>query len=233
MKKNFDLQKDNLPELQNINFEKDGDVLNIMDIQPDPDILRLARAYDDGVKRKQRTQRRKRFAHVAALVLVCLVGVSTITLESSDALKMQICRYFFNEEEGSATFLTEDEYALIGDWEDYWYPTYLPEGFLLTRADKSDSEKIMLFSSENGEEIRIIERDLAFVTAIDTDHTSVEEIRVGYHQGYFLMSEEYDFMSVCWTTDDRQLNIETNDKIDRDMLMEVAENLSYRKDSME
>lgn len=233
MKKNFDLQKDNLPELQNMNFEKDGDVLNIMDIQPDPDILRLARAYDDGVKRRQRTQRRKHFAHVAALVLVCLVGVSTITLESSDALKMQVYRYFFNEEEGSATFLTEDEYALIGDWEDYWYPTYLPEGFLLTGADKSDSEKIMLFSSENGEEIRIIERDLTSVMTIDTDHTSMEEIRVGYHQGYFLINKEYDFMSVCWTTDDRQLNIETTDKIGRDMLMKVAENLSYRKDSME
>ncbi len=233
MRESSDLNKDRSAEAQDLYFEKDGEIIKLADIEPDPEFLQRAREYDKRAARKKQKQHRKSIVNVAALVLICVVTISAITLESSDALRLKVYRLFSDETDGAATLLAQDECDLIGDWKDFWYPTYLPEGYILTGADKSESEKIMLFSSENGTEIRIIERDLSAVTTIDTDHTSVEEIRVGYHHGYFLINDEYDLVSVCWTTDDSQLNIETTDKIDKDMLMKIAENLSYKKDARE
>lgn len=232
MREDSDLNKDQTAEVQDLYFEKDGDIIRIADIEPDPEILQRAREYDKRAARKKRERHRKSIVNIAALVLICVVTMSAITFEYSDALRFKPYRLFFNKNDGAATLLAEDEYDLIGDWKDFWYPAYLPEGYLLIGADKSESEKIMLFSSENGEEIRIIERDLTSVTTIDTDNTSVEEIRVGYHQGYYLINEEYDLVSVCWTTDDRQLDIEATSKIDKDILMKVAENLSYKENGI-
>ena len=48
----------------------------------------------------------------------------------------------------SVTIRTEDEYDMIGDWEDYWYPATLPETFVLQGAEKLGDESIILFVDE-------------------------------------------------------------------------------------
>lgn len=231
MKEDFRMNEDNLQEIRDMEdmedryFEReDGTRIYIKDIKPDPEILEMAREYDKKAALKKRQQRRKRFARVAALVVICVVTVSAVTLERSDALKLNIFRIFHNEEDGAATLLSEDEYDLIGDWEDYWYPTYMPEGYVLTAAEETETDKVMLFTLGRSE-IRIIERPLDAAMNIDTDYTSVEEIEIEYHKGYLFTNEEYDFVAASWIIDDRQLNVEMRGDASQATLMKVVENL--------
>lgn len=221
--------KDKFDFTENMYFEKDGERINIMDIEPDSKILALAREYDAKQTKKKSKQRRKSYVHIAAMVMICFVGLSAITLETSDAFRARIYQILSIEEEGAATLLSKDENDLIGEWKDYWYPTYIPEGFVLQAAEKTEFEKVMLFSSEVGDECRIREIPLETAITLDTDHTSIEEVKIGYHNGYLTVNEEYNRSSIYWSTEDRQICIEMTGKNDKDVLLKIAENLQYRE----
>lgn len=220
-------EKFSLPE--DMYFQKDGEPISILDIEPDPQILNLARKFDEKQAKKKKMQRKRHFVHVAAMVMVCFVAFSAITLESSDAFKRKFYQIFSIQDEGSAALLSQDEYDLIGDWKDYWYPTYIPEGFVLQAAEKTEFEKVMLFSSDAGEECRIREIPMDAAITLDTDHTSIEEVKIGYHNGYLTVNEEYNRSSIYWSTEDRQICIEMTGKNDKDVLLKIAENLQYRE----
>ena len=226
MKENLRYPQNSSSQVQDIYFKRGDESINIMDIEPDPEILFLAREYDK--KCSKRKNRIVKTVHVAALVLVCFVTISAISLESSSALRLRVFQLFFGEGDGSVTFFGQDEYDLIGEWKDYWYPTYLPEGFMLEAADRSESEKILLFSSENGDEIRIIEQSADTIMSTDTDYTSIEEVEIGCYRGYLLADTEYDFMQINWMTDDRQFCVNMIGALDKAVLMKVAENLEYK-----
>ncbi len=222
MKEKFDLPED-------MYFEKDGEFINIMDIEPDLEILALAKEYDKKNGRNHRKQGKNRLLHVAALVTICFVSISAITLESSDALRLRIYRIFSNEEDGSVTLSIQGEDDYIGDWQDYWYPEYLPEGITMEAAEKSETEKIMLFSSEDGIEICILECPLDTVTAVDTDYSVMEEIKAGYYRGYLLVDEEHNFSKAFLPVEDRQICVEATGLTDRDGMIKIVQNLKYRK----
>ncbi|WP_251615541.1 DUF4367 domain-containing protein [Senimuribacter intestinalis] len=220
-------EKFNLPE--DMYFQKDGEPISIMDIEPDPKILNLAREFDEKQAKKKKIQRKRHFVQVAAMIMVCFVTFSAITLESSDAFRLKIYQIFSIQDEGSAALLSQDEYDLIGDWKDYWYPTYIPEGFVLQAAEKTEFEKVMLFSSDAREECRIREIPMDAAITVDTEHTSIEEVKIGYHNGFLMVTEEYDSLSIYWSTEDRQLCIEMTGKHDKDTLLKIAEKMEYRE----
>lgn len=220
-------EKFNLPE--DMYFQKDGEPISIMDIEPDPKILNLAREFDEKQAKKKKIQRKRHFVQVAAMIMVCFVTLSAITLETSDAFRVKILQVFSNKEDGSATLLSQDEDDLIGDWKDYWYPTYIPEGYILQAAEKTEFEKVMLFSSQIGTELRIFERSPETTMTVDTDHTSIEQIKIGYYNGCLFVNEEYNFLSVYWLTEDRQIYIEMTGENDKELLLKIAENLQYRE----
>lgn len=220
-------EKFNLPE--DMYFQKDGEPISIMDIEPDPKILNLARKFDEKQQKKKKIQRKRHFVQVAAMVMVCFVTFSAITLESSDAFRMKIYQIFSIQDEGSAALLSQDEYDLIGDWKDYWYPTYIPEGFVLQDAEKTEFEKVMLFSSDAGEECRIREIPMDAAITVDTEHTSIEEVKIGYHNGYLMVNEEHNLLNVYWSTEDRQICIEMTGEHDKGTILKIAEKMEYRE----
>lgn len=215
--------------LEDMYFEKDGERINIMDIKPDPKILNMAREYDKMRAKKKRIQQRKRFMQIAAMIMICFVSLSAITLETSDAFRARFYQIFSSEDEGSAALLSQDEYDLIGEWKDYWYPTYLPEGFVLEAAEKTELEKVMLFALDAETECRIREIQLEATTTIDIDYTLIEEVKIGYYNGCILINQDYNSSSIYWTTEDRQICIEMTNGCDKEMLLEIAENMKYRE----
>ena len=44
-----------------------------------------------------------------------------------------------------------------------------------------------------------------------------------------MVTEEYDSLSIYWSTEDRQLCIEMTGKHDKDTLLKIAEKMEYRE----
>lgn len=229
MRENNKLPKDMIDEFKDIYFEKDGNTYSILDIPPDPEILRRAREYDRKSAKEKRKRRTLKSLQIAAAFLLCFTTMSAIAMETSDAFRVRVYQLFEDKEQGGVTLFTQDEYDMISDWDNYWYPTYLPEGFTMIDAEKGDFGPVMVFRSEDGDEVRINEYSLDSRISMDTDHTTMEEVRIGYYKGYLFTLDENLYMRVFWMTDDRQLSVTMVGKLDKELLLQIAEGLEYKK----
>lgn len=229
MKENDKLPNDMIDEFKDIYFEKDGNTYSILDIQPDPEILRRAREYDRKSAKEKRKRRTLKSLQIAAAFLLCFTTMSAIAMETSDAFRVRVYQLFEDKEQGGVTLFTQNEYDMIGDWDNYWYPTYLPENTTMIGAEKDGFEKVMAFRLEDGVEVRINEYSLDSYISMDTDHTTMEEVRIGYYKGYLFIRDEDLYMRVLWMTDDRQLSVRMEGKLDKELLLQIAEGLEYKK----
>lgn len=223
------MNDDEMKELEDIFFEKDGKPYSILDIKPDPEILRMAREYDQKRAKARKKKIITRVMRTAAVFVLCIATMFTFALETSDAFRVRVYQLFRDEEQGGVTLYSQDEYDMIGDWEDYWYPTYMPEGFVIKASEMEKNESTMLFCSEDGIEIRIREYSKDTDISMDTDHTSMKEVQVRYYKGYLFTSDDGLYMSVYWVTDDRQLSVQMDGLQDEELILQIAEEMEYRE----
>lgn len=227
LKKVAELSKQEIHDKDNEYVKKMESIDEIFPIEPDQNFLEFARDFDAKKKKRDRARRMKRFSQVAAVFLVCVVVTCSVALEASDAFRVYFYSLFSNDSNGSVV-LSEHELDLIGDWEDYWYPGFIPEDFYLVDAADIDEQKILLFGSRHDKkEFRIIEMPLDASIGVDTDTNSVEEIKIGYYRGYLFDDQKNDFISLFWTTDDRQIMIVASRDIGKEVVKQISVNLEY------
>lgn len=227
LKKVAELSKPEILGEDNEYVKKMESIDDIFAIEPDQKFLEFARDFDGKKKKKDRARRMKRLSQVAAIFLICIVVTFSVALEASDAFRVYFYSLFSNDSNGSVA-LSEHESDLIGDWEDYWYPGFIPEGFNLVDAGDDGGQKILLFESSDGKkELRIIEIPLDASIGIDTDTNSTEEIKVGYYRGYYFDDEKNNHISIFWRTKDRQIVVMASSSIGKEIVKRISVNLEY------
>lgn len=199
-------------------------------LEPDQSFLAFARAYDRKANKRKVTEKRKRILQVAAVFLVCITTMTAIAVETSEAFRVRFYSLFTNETDGSVTLLTEREQEIIGEWEDYWYPTYVPDGFQMVAAEKRDNESVIVFESNDRKiSFRIMEFSFNVAISHDTDTNTVEEVRIGYYKGYLFEDVQNQSIDVYWLTDDKQLVVAATGEMDKETVIKIAESLEYRR----
>ena len=129
-------------------------------------------------RKAEKKRRRSRAGRMAAIAAVCLLMVNFIALETSDAYRSYVLQLFFDADAGGATVLTETEYDMIGDWKDYWYPSWLPDGYSLSAAEETAGQKSLLFSSQtDNTEIIILQSDKDVSVSYDVESMEYENVR--------------------------------------------------------
>lgn len=200
-------------------------------LEPDQSFLAFARAYDRKANKRKVTEKRKRILQVAAVFLVCITTMTAIAVEISEAFRVRFYSLFTNETDGSVTLLTEREQEIIGEWEDYWYPTYVPDGFQMVAAEKRDNESVIVFESNDRKiSFRIMEFPFNVAISHDTDTNTVEEVRIGYYKGYLFEDVQNQSIDVYWLTDDKQLVVAATGEMDKETVIKIAEGLEFTKE---
>ncbi|MCI8608831.1 MAG: DUF4367 domain-containing protein [Firmicutes bacterium] len=157
--------------------------------------------------------------------------MTVIAMETSEAFRVRVYSLLFDESAGGVTLLPEEENSLISEWTDYWYPTYVPDGFQMVAAEKRDGESIIAFESNDGEKrFYIDEFSFNAVMGHDTDTNTVEEVRIGYYKGYLFEDVQNQNITIYWMTDDRQMVVGATGEMDKETIIKIAEGLEYRKE---
>ncbi|MBR1989014.1 MAG: hypothetical protein IJ987_00940 [Firmicutes bacterium] len=139
---------------------------SLLEMEPDQEMLEIARRYDARQKTLKKKKLMKGITRAAAVFAVCL-GLTTAV---ASAFHVNVFKLIFNPDSGSVTLLSETEQEMIGDWEGYWYPEYLPEGFYLAEAEEVEKLRYMLFIDDKSDkEIIIINDAQSMQYSFDTD----------------------------------------------------------------
>ena len=219
-----------LAELIAEDMEKEIGEIEQLDVEVPEELhqhmLEFVRELDRKDMERRRKQFRTRAMRFAAVFCVCIVTMGTLALGNSEALRERVFTLFHNEEDGSVTLRTESEYDMIGSWDDYWYPTWIPDGYYLLGADKEAG--VMLFVSDTEEaEIRIVESSLDSNHSFDVDTTKAHSVKIQEYEGYMFIDQENCSVDIMWLTESRRISIKQKYSLDESVVFKIAENMEY------
>lgn len=197
---------------------------SLLEMEPDQEMLEIARRYDARQKTLKKKKLMKGITRAAAVFAVCL-GLTTAV---ASAFHVNVFKLIFNPDSGSVTLLSETEQEMIGGWEGYWYPEYLPEGFYLAEAEEVEKLRYMLFIDDKSDkEIIIINDAQSMQYSFDTDTATIEQMKVGYYEGYYFCDEQNNHSYAIWQTEDMILRITLENVIDKELCVRIAEGMKY------
>lgn len=197
---------------------------SLLEMEPDQEMLEIARRYDARQKTLKKKKLMKGITRAAAVFAVCL-GLTTAV---ASAFHVNVFKLIFNPDSGSVTLLSETEQEMIGDWEGYWYPEYLPEGFYLAEAEETKFSKAMLFVSNDSDATIVITNDKSGTQySFDMDTTEMEPLEVESYEGYYFCDEQNNHSYAIWQTEDIIVRITFENMIDKELCVRIAEGMRY------
>lgn len=155
------------------------------------------------IKKSRKMQ--KRWLKVCAIFLCVLISITAITTVTSEAFRMNVFGFFFEEKDGHADLIPSDALQIM-------YPSYLPDGYKKVSEDNSgDSLEISYQHENNNDFISIFEGFSDSVKiSIDTETTKREQCMVGIYKAYYFSPVEEmtdDTHILIWRQDDVYIEI--------------------------
>lgn len=192
----------------------------------DEKMLMTVRKIDAERSQKGKKEVFKRMSRFVAVFLVCIISLGVVTMGTSEAFRKKVIDIFYNDSAGSIALRNGNEEELIGDWEDFWYPAYLPEGFFLNTAESGDH--FLLYSNPGkGMDFYIFEQDKNASLSVDTDYTQIEKTQIGYSDGYIFARKDVEGFKVTWRTENHSMMACFDGAWDKSQVLEIIDGLEY------
>ena len=181
------------------------------------------------IERKRRVRLKRLVQTVACFIAVCSVITFTMP-QAATAMKALLFDVSVDEEAGGMALEPQKDFAVMSQWDEYYYPQYLPDGFELEIADDEYVSKKMIFGSKDSDIIIDMQQDdLNANVSHDIDTASVERIRINGWDGYIFIDEEYCYVDLILYTDINLTTILMRESTDEDIVLDIAENLKLIK----
>lgn len=154
--------------------------------------------------------------------------MNVAALDTSEAYRAKVFSLFYDEEQGGVHLTFDPGRELLEEWEDYWYPTWLPEGYQLYAAERTEDSDFLLFMSEDTAcELRISTCPVESEISFDTEWLNREDMDIGLCEGHYFFSEEQNFFILVLGMEDGILILEHTGKIDKNDMNKIAENMQH------
>ena len=163
-------------------FEKEYEELNEagkkFSPQLDGKLLEAAKFYDKRYAAGQKKRKSRQILQKAAIFLLIFLSVNTLAMGTSHAYRQFVFQVFENNENNSMTIHNPAELDMIGSWEDYWYPTYLPDGYQITYAEEVPAKCLLIQPGTGAESLIITEYSQGTEISYDTEHSQISDIQI-------------------------------------------------------
>ena len=182
------------------------------------------------LEQKRKKSMRQRWLRTAAVFAIAFISLNAAALGTSEAYRHKVFSLFHDEKHGGVTFVFDAESEMVDGWEQYWVPTWIPEGFQLYATEKNEAGLFMMFQNDNENVIRLIEYLSDSQVSFDTDTSEMEQISIKGNDGYFLLDEEYKTGKFLWNMEGVLVELEfQGSQISKDDMLKIAQSMEYIK----
>lgn len=184
--------------------------------------------------KNKRYQRKKRYcsilSKIAIILIVCIVAVNFILPEPVEAFRTNVLGVFLNHNSGSVSIREELQADLLEDWDEFYYPEYVPNEYILLGAETAEQRSVMLFvSTDRSHKLEIEQLSVDGNISIDVDNTVIEKINVGYYEGIYAISESFNYSILTWSTENKLISICGDNSITKEEYIKIAESFEFVK----
>ena len=210
-------------------FEKEYEELNEagkeFSLQLDTKLLEAAKFYDKRYAVGQKKRKSRRILQKAAVFLLLVLSVNTLAIGTSQAYRQFVFQVFENEENHSINFHDRAEQDMIGSWNDYWYPTYLPEGYQIVAAEEVPEKCLLIQAGISEASLIITEYSQETELSYDTEHSQISDIRIHNYLGKRIAFENHTI--IVYPTETIMLEFRFDATIPEQEVVKIAENMEY------
>ena len=210
-------------------FEKEYEELNEagkkFSPQLDGKLLEAAKFYDKRYAAGQKKRKSRQILQKAAVFLFIFLSVNTLAIGTSHAYRQFVFQVFENNENNSMTIHNPAELDMIGSWEDYWYPAYLPDGYQITYAEEAPAKCLLIQPGTGAESLIITEYPQGSELSYDTEHSQISDIRIHNYLGKRIAFE--DHTRIVYPTETMILEFRFDAGIPEQEVVKIAENMEY------
>lgn len=160
---------------------------------------------------------------VASILLFCYIGL-TVAIAADSSVRIKIMEFFMNIENEYTEFGLRDtgeHMDVPAEWQGYYYPSYIPEGFAISRFFKYS----VSYERNDGAQLDFGEFDATVSSAIDTEDAIVNFIIINGNSAMIVQKEPWT--SIIWSVDNRILEI--NYSGDLEAAIQIAESVRMIK----
>ena len=193
--------------------------------QLDGKLLEAAKFYDKRYAAGQKKRKSRQILQKAAVFLFIFLSVNTLAIGTSHAYRQFVFQVFENNENNSMTIHNPAELDMIGSWEDYWYPTYLPDGYQITYAEEAPAKCLLIQPGTGAESLIITEYSQGTEISYDTEHSQISDIRIHNSIGKRIAFE--DHTRIVYPTETMILEFRFDAGIPEQEVVKIAENMEY------
>ena len=210
-------------------FEKEYEELNEagkeFSPQLDAKLLEAAKFYDKRYAVGQKKRKSRQILQKAAAFLLIFLSVNTLAIGTSHAYRQFVFQVFENNENNSMTIHNPAELDMIGSWEDYWYPAYLPEGYQITYAEEDPVKCFLVQPGTGAESLIITEYPQGSELSYDTKHSQISDIQILNYLGKRIAFENHTY--IVYPTETMILEFSFDAGIPEQEVVKIAENMEY------
>ncbi len=196
-----------------------------------PEPLELHQWYWEFKKELEKDVRRnilrvmtRRYASRAAIILCAiLLSAAAITL-SVEAFRIKFFNLFIESgsDHNRIEFQEEgDSLSLPEDWEDYYYPIWLPEDYKLLDTQRNDAAKVIILLNDSNDLMIFTQNTNNLGLNMDNEDSDITIVPINDNEGY--MVEKDGIISISWSQNNTVLTLEGAEEISE--MMKIAEKI--------
>lgn len=129
----------------------------------------------------------KRLPRIAVIIFIVIV-VCAITIISVEAFRIPVFNFFINKQEEITDIKINDELSPNDEEIKTSHtiePSYLPEGFELTKTEEFGTGFFKYYNSAEGNSIIIQQHAIGSDLSIDTENAEYGSIDINEHEGFY------------------------------------------------
>lgn len=162
---------------------------------------------------------------VAIFFVIAMVGIFVTTM-SVEAFRIKLFNIVTEvTDKYTKVSIVETENGLESqiDWDSYYAPEYIPEGYTYSNSEYFGEIKIIFYSDASGKEIQFSQTPVNPEYQIDTEDAVVTEVIINAEKG--ILAQKEGLLTLIWTTNEKTFHI--IGEIERDEIIKMAESLEY------
>lgn len=176
-------------------------------------------------KRKLRSRVQLLSKRVAIFIVIAMVGIFVTTM-SVEAFRIKLFNIVTEvTDKYTKVTIIEIENGLESqiDWDSYYAPEYIPEGYNYSGNENFGEIKIIYYTDALSKEIQFSQTLVNPEYQIDTEDAVVTEVKVNGEIG--ILAQKEGLRTLIWTASERTFHI--IGEIERAEIIKMAENLKY------
>ena len=169
---------------------------------------------------------KKQSKRAAIILLIIIAGISTLIF-TVEAIRVRVFNFFIERNERYTEIRIEEENNIKTpelDWENYYQPTYMPEGYYFESEEDGGLIKILNYS-DGKNQIIITQTNNSAGIQIDTEDATTEKININGNEGFLIIKE--DRSMIFWHNEERSFTITGN--IKKEEIIKIAESIEKNK----